>query len=189
MRVVSGIAKGIPLKAPKGDLVRPTVDRLKETLFNMIQHEVYDAVVLDLFAGSGGLGIEALSRGASETYFCEKNQAAFEIMKENLNKTKLMNHAKLYFGDFIVALPKMAIQKVRFDLVFLDPPYEKAEFYQKSIEFLVEKDMLSDDALIIAETISGLDFSFLEKYDTIWIEKSKIFKTNQYIFMRYGNGA
>lgn len=188
MRVVAGKAKGIPLKAPAGDEVRPTVDRLKETLFNMIQYEVADMVVADVFAGSGGLGIEALSRGATEAYFCEKNKAAFNILKENIKKTGLSENANLFFGDYKLGLSAAKAKLIQFDLVFLDPPYHLENLYSEAIAFLAENDLLAEDALIIAETKKGFDFSFLEKYDTIKIEKLKIFKTNQYCFIRCGSG-
>lgn len=185
MRVVAGIAKGIPLKAPKGDQVRPTVDRLKETLFNMIQTEIYDRTVLDVFAGSGGLGIEALSRGARKAYFCEKNKVATEAIKDNLQRTKLAEKAEIFFGDFSGGLDKMRAAGERADLVFLDPPYQEEDLYQRAIAALAEKKLLAAGALIIAETKSGFDFSFLEKYDTIKVEKYKCFKTNQYVFIRF----
>ena len=185
MRVVAGAARGIPLKAPKGDQVRPTVDRLKETLFNMIQAEIYERTVLDVFAGSGALGIEALSRGARCAYFCEKNKATVEVIKDNLRRTKLEEKAQVLAGDFLGGLEKIRGAGVKLDLVFLDPPYQEEDLYRQAIKALTEKNLLVGDALIIAETKSGFDFSFLEKYDTIKIEKYKKFKTNQYIFMRF----
>jgi len=186
MRVVAGAARGIPLKAPKGDQVRPTVDRLKETLFNMIQAEIYDRVVLDVFAGSGALGIEALSRGARSAYFCEKDRTAMEVIRDNLRRTKLEDKAQVLAGDFSGGLGKIQMIGIQADLVFLDPPYQEESLYQRAIAALTEKNLLAEGALIIAETKSGFDFSFLEKYDTIKIEKYKRFKTNQYIFMRFG---
>ncbi len=185
MRVVAGAARGIPLKAPKGDQVRPTADRLKETLFNMIQAEIYERTVLDAFAGSGALGIEALSRGACCAYFCEKNKATVEVIKDNLQRTKLKEKAQVLTGDFSGGLEKIQNAGVKLNLVFLDPPYQEEDLYQRAIKALIEKKLLAEDALIIAETKSGFDFSFLEKYDTIKVEKYKKFKTNQYIFMRF----
>ncbi len=189
MRVVAGQARGIPLKAPKGDAVRPTVDRLKETLFNMIQQEIYGRTVLDVFAGSGALGIEALSRGAEKAYFCEKNREAVEAIKDNLRRTRLEEKAQVYFGDYIAGLQKMRAAGDRADLVFLDPPYHETVLYQQAIELLLQKGLLAEDALLIAETKSGFDFSFLEKYDTMKVERCKSFKTNQYVFIRYGEKA
>lgn len=188
MRVVAGSAKGIPLKAPKGDIVRPTVDRLKETLFNMIQNEIYERVVLDVFAGSGALGIEALSRGACQAHFCEKNKKAAEIIAENLAKTKLSEKSQIYLGDFLYGMQVIESKGVKVDLIFIDPPYHKEELYHQAIEALLEKNLLKENAFIVIEAKSDFDFSFLEKYDTIQIEKCKMFKTNQYLFLRYGNG-
>ena len=188
MRVIAGSARGIPLKAPKGDTVRPTVDRLKETLFNMIQNEIGERIVLDVFAGSGALGIEALSRGAKYAVFCEKNKAALAVLEENLSKTRFADNAKVYFGDYILGLQKMQHQKIKADLVFIDPPYHLTELYDQAIRSLLEKELLEEDACIVIEAKSDFDFSFLKKYDTITIEKCKIFKTNQYVFLRYGNG-
>lgn len=187
MRVVAGKAKGIPLKAPEGRDVRPTVDRLKETLFNMIQYDVIDTVVLDLFAGSGGLGIEALSRGAKKAFFCEKNKRAWDVLNENLQKTKLQDDAKVYFGDFRIGIQKIGQAGEKVDLVFLDPPYHETHLYQEALEAMLENRILQEDALIIAETTSGFDFSFLENYDTIQMERLKKFKTNQYLFIRFGS--
>lgn len=189
MRVVAGIARGIPLKAPKGNQVRPTVDRLKETLFNIIQYEIGEKNVLDVFAGSGALGIEALSRGALAAYFCEKSQAACKIIEENLARTKLAGRASLYFGDFSLGFQKMRDRGIKIDLVFIDPPYDQDDLYIKAIAGLVDKQLLGPDALIIVEAGRDFNFSFLANYDTIKIEKIKEFKTNQYIFLRYGNGA
>ncbi|RRD93504.1 16S rRNA (guanine(966)-N(2))-methyltransferase RsmD [Clostridiales bacterium COT073_COT-073] len=187
MRVVAGSARGIPLKAPKGDTVRPTVDRLKETLFNIIQNEIYDRVILDVFAGSGALGIEALSRGASQAHFCEKNRAAMAVIEENLQKTRLTDKAITYFGDFSLGFQKMQMNGSKADLIFLDPPYHQTDLYQQAIELMLDKNILAAGALIVAEAKSDFDFSFLENYDTIKIEKHKRFKTNQYVFGRYQN--
>lgn len=150
MRVITGSARGRKLKTPEGgDIVRPTTDKVKEAMFSIVQFEVPDAVVLDAFAGSGQLGIEALSRGAKKAYFVEENRKAFEIVKENLQTTGLFQKA--------VALQTDIFSFVRtgaecFDLVFLDPPYA-AGLLPKLLPKL--SDCCNAGGLVVCET----DFS------------------------------
>ena len=107
MRVISGTARSLILKTPKGTSTRPTTDKIKETLFNMISNEIYDSVFLDLFAGSGGIGIEALSRGAREAYFCDIDREAIQCIRQNLEHTKLADKATVLKGSFEANLEKL----------------------------------------------------------------------------------
>ena len=122
MRVIAGSARSLKLKTLEGIETRPTTDRIKETLFNMISPQMYDCIFLDLFAGSGGIGIEALSRGAREAVFVEKNPKAMECVKENLKFTRLEKKGLTLTKDVMNALYQLEGEKV-FDFVFMDPPY------------------------------------------------------------------
>ena len=123
MRVISGSARGTVLHSIEDIKTRPTLDRVKESLFNMIQKDIEDSVVLDLFAGSGAIAIEFLSRGASQVYVCDNNPKAVEMIKKNLQKTHLEQRAKVYCKDYKECLKD--IQKIQFDIIFLDPPYKQ----------------------------------------------------------------
>ena len=124
MRVIAGTAKRLQLKTVEGMDTRPTTDRIKETLFNMISEYLADSSFLDLFSGSGAIGIEALSRGAAAASFVENGKNAMNCIRDNLKYTKLMDKADLYEMDAILALSSMENKKV-FDYVFMDPPYNQ----------------------------------------------------------------
>ncbi len=121
MRVIAGSCRSLPLVTPSGDDTRPTTDRIKETLFNMIQAEIPDCIIYDFFAGSGGIGIEALSRGAKHAYFVENSKQALECIKKNLNFTKLTDKATVVSRDVLSAIPFLTEKA---DVIFMDPPYQ-----------------------------------------------------------------
>ncbi len=123
MRVIAGAARGRPLKTVKGLAVRPTTDRVRESLFNVLQPLVAGSVFLDLFAGSGAVGIEALSRGADRAVFVEQAGTHLKIIADNLDKTGLRDRAELLRGDVLNMIPSLGVRGERFDLIFLDPPY------------------------------------------------------------------
>lgn len=148
MRVISGIAKGTKLDTLTTLDTRPTLDRVKESLFNILQSKIYDSIVLDLFSGSGALGIEALSRGAKRAVFCDKSKYAYSIIKKNLTKTKLTEKAVVYNKTFEECLEAL---KEKFDIVFLDPPYD-TDFGIKAISKIIKKEIIKDNAIIIIET-------------------------------------
>lgn len=148
MRVISGKARGTKLKTIQSTSTRPTLDRVKESLFNILQDKIKDSIILDLFAGSGALGIEALSRGAKRAYFCDKNKEAIKVMAENLNKTNLNDKAIVFNCDYETAIKKI---EEKLSIVFLDPPY-KMDFAIKAIIKLMENDLLTKESLIIIET-------------------------------------
>lgn len=148
MRVISGISRGTKLKTIESDTTRPTLDRVKESLFNILQNKIKGTVVLDLFAGSGALGIEALSRGAVKAYFCDKNPEAVKVIKENLIKTRLLDKAIVFNKDYLEAIRKI---KEELSIVFLDPPY-KLDLAVKAINELIKNNLLTNDSLIIVET-------------------------------------
>lgn len=149
MRVISGTAKGKKLNSLEGLETRPTLDRVKEAVFNIIQFDIKDSVILDLFSGSGALGIEALSRGAKEAILCDASSKAIKIINKNLEETRLKDKAKVINTDYLVTLSK--IKDKKFDIIFLDPPY-KSDYVEKSIEYISKYNLLAENGIIIVET-------------------------------------
>lgn len=150
MRVIGGSAKGHRLTSPEGTNVRPTTDRVKEAVFNSLQQYLADALVLDLFAGAGTLGIEGLSRYAEKAYFVDSSLKQIELIKNNLVKTKLMDRAVLMCTDIYAAVDKLTENDMKFDLIFMDPPYNKG-FVQGTLEKLDRTKLLAREGLIIVE--------------------------------------
>lgn len=185
MRVISGRAKHMPLKTIEGDATRPTTDRIKETLFNMLQHEIYGCRFLDLFAGSGGIGIEALSRGAKEVFFVEHNPKAVACIRENLAFTHLEDGARVITGDVFAVLAKLEGEEA-FDIIFMDPPYHLlAE--RKVLEKLAESSCISEDTLIVTEASIKTKFDYLQELG-FEIIKYKKYKTNAHVFIKKVGG-
>jgi 16S rRNA (guanine(966)-N(2))-methyltransferase RsmD len=149
MRIISGKARGTKLNTLEGLDTRPTLDRIKESLFNIIQDKIYDSEVLDLFAGSGALGLETLSRGAKKAFFCDNSRKAVKIIEDNITKTHFENNAIVINKDFYSALE--SIKDFKFDIIFLDPPY-KTDYDIKALKYIIENKMLNDDGIIILET-------------------------------------
>ncbi|HAX74177.1 MAG TPA: 16S rRNA (guanine(966)-N(2))-methyltransferase RsmD [Firmicutes bacterium] len=150
MRVVAGTFKGRSIKPVKGMNTRPTTDKVKESIFNIIGPYFDGGVGLDLFGGSGNLGIESLSRGIEKMVFVDKDFTAFQTIKENLRELKLDKQAEVYKNDAFKALNALAKRKVQFDLILLDPPY-KGQKINEIIEFINEHEMLAEDGIIMAE--------------------------------------
>lgn len=148
MRVISGTAKGCVLYSPKNDITRPTADRVKEAMFSMIECIHEPRKVLDLFAGSGALGIESISRGAESATFVEKNYLSTSNIRENLKKTKLSNFSNIIKNDARTFLKNC---QSTFDTIFLDPPYNK-NFLSKTINIIVERGILVNDGIIVVES-------------------------------------
>lgn len=146
MRIISGTARGTKLFTLEGLDTRPTLDRVKEPLFNIINFDLEDAVVLDLFAGSGALGLEAISRGAKKVFLCEKNRNAANIVEKNIEKTKFQDQAVLVRNDFEKAISFIEQLNEKIDVVFIDPPY-KTDLIKKSLEKILDSDILNDDLL------------------------------------------
>lgn len=184
MRVIAGKARRVQLKTIEGMDTRPTTDRIKETLFNMIAHGLCDSSFLDLFAGSGAIGIEALSRGAKEAVFVEKNPRAMACVKENLERTKFKGQAQTLNMDVMSALKKLDGVRT-FDYIFMDPPYNHL-LEKMVLEFLAGSSLLSEDALIIVEASMETDFSYLDELGFSVIKK-KEYKTNVHVFLERRN--
>ncbi|MBR2721944.1 MAG: 16S rRNA (guanine(966)-N(2))-methyltransferase RsmD [Clostridia bacterium] len=155
MRVITGRARGAKLNAPKGERTRPTSERAKEAVFSMLQFDIADRYVLDLFAGSGQMGIEALSRGARGAVFCDVSKDAVAVVRENLKKTRLEEISEVYSMDALALLRSLSAKK-RFGLVFLDPPYA-AGLLPKVLSLLLEFDLLEDGAKIVCESAATED--------------------------------
>lgn len=151
MRVIAGTARGVSLKALEGMATRPTTDRVKEALFSIIQFDLPGTRVLDLFGGSGQLGIEALSRGAKSAVFVDQSEQACRIIRENLRRTKFEAAGKVVRSDYLDYLKRC---REPFDIILLDPPYAE-DFLEKSLKIITEIDILQSGGIIIAERPVG----------------------------------
>ena len=169
MRVVAGSAKGRKLKSRDGKDTRPTTDRLKEALFAMLQFEVPGARFLDLFAGSGGIGIEAISRGASQCVFVEKSRDAASCIRENLTLTGFRPVSELLLKEVSAAIRSLKEEGRRFDIIFMDPPYDKGLEMQTLI-CLAENDILAEDGLIVIESSVNTKIEAPQGF-SIWKER------------------
>ena len=156
MRVITGKARGVVLKTPEGSATRPTTDRVKEALFSIIQFNIATAKVLDLFAGTGQLGIEELSRGAASAVFVDEREDACKLVRENLKRTHLENEAKVIRRDYVSFLRNCSDS---FDIILLDPPY--AEVYlENSLKMITEIDILQSGGIIVTERPVGKELNF-----------------------------
>lgn len=165
MRVISGKYRSRQLKVPKTNLTRPTTDRNKENMFNIISVYNKPGVVLDLFGGSGGLGIEALSRGYEQLYVVDKQYEAFNTIKANIELLKLDN-AHAYKLDYKKALAKFLEMNLKFDLVILDPPYGKG-LVDDILKYLNDNNMLVNEAIIVVEELKEVEFEKIENISLI----------------------
>ena len=153
MRVVAGTARGTVLKTPEGMLTRPTADRVKEAVFSILHFDVQDAVVLDLFGGTGQLGIEALSRGAASATFVDQAEPACRLIRENLRRTKFENVGKVVRGDYMEYLSRC---REDYDIILLDPPYAEV-FLENALKRIAEIDILRSGGIIVTERPLGKD--------------------------------
>lgn len=151
MRVITGKARGIPLKTPEGMQTRPTTDRVKEALFSIIHFEIPGARVLDLFGGTGQLGIEALSRGAASAVIVDVREEACKLIRENLKRTKLEADARVVRSDYLDYLSR---SREKFDIILLDPPYAEV-FLENALKRITEIDILETNGIIVAERPLG----------------------------------
>ncbi len=184
MRIIAGSKKGMTLYSVEGRDTRPTTDRIKETLFNIIAAEVPNAVFLDLFSGTGQIGLEALSRGADSCVFVEKSKKAAGCIRDNIDKTKFGEQCELLERDVMSALGTLFGR--RFDIIFIDPPY-KSGLEETVLRGLAENHLLSEGTLVIMEAEKETDFSFANElgYE---ITREKVYKTNKHVFFEPKNG-
>lgn len=170
MRIISGTMRGTKLFTLEGENTRPTLDRVKEALFSKINYILPDTIVLDLFAGSGALGLESLSRGAKKIYLCDQSRDAIKIINQNIEKTRTKERTELLNCDYKKALEEFKNKKVKFDIVFLDPPY-KTNYAEDAVKIIITENLLNVDGLIILETddkekvIKNLDTQLVEIKD------------------------
>ena len=180
MRVIAGTARSLQLKTLDGLDTRPTTDRIKETLFNILAPYLYDCIFLDLFAGSGGIGIEALSRGAMEAVFVEKNPKAMACIKDNLKHTRLERRALTISSDVMTALYRLEGEK-QFDYIFMDPPYNQG-LEKQVLAYLAEPDLLAHRGVIIVEASKETSLDYLDDLG-FQVIKEKVYKTNKHVFI------
>ena len=180
MRIIAGTARSLPLKTIEGMDTTPTTDRIKETLFNMLQNDVPGSYFLDLFAGSGQIGLEAVSRGARYAVFVENNKKACTCIEDNIHFTKFDRETKLLQSDVISAIRSME-GKYRFDVIFMDPPY-KHEYEKEVLECLKDSSILKEDTLIIVEASLDTSFDYLNELG-FTLKKLKTYKTNVHAFI------
>jgi len=182
MRVIAGSARRLLLKTLPGEDTRPTTDRIKETLFNILQSCIPGCRFLDLFAGSGGIAIEALSRGASHATIVEKNPKAAKIIQENLEHTRLKDAAELITGDAVAAVQRLSVgTAAAYDIIFLDPPYGLG-LEDRVLEALIRSPLINAGSLIIIEMKADADIAHFEEIG-YKIIRSKEYKTNKHIFL------
>ncbi|WP_342759910.1 16S rRNA (guanine(966)-N(2))-methyltransferase RsmD [Kineothrix sedimenti] len=182
MRVIAGTARSLRLKTVDGLNTRPTTDRIKETLFNMLQPYVADSIFIDLFSGSGGIGIEALSRGAQKAYFVESGKDAFSCITHNVSFTGFEDKAVLLKQDVLTALSMFSEKEA--DIIFMDPPY--ASGAEKEVLLaLSDKPYVTENTLIVVEATLETDFSYLNSLEDFGLKiwKTKNYKTNKHVFI------
>ena len=182
MRVIAGSARSLPLKTLKTGDTRPTTDRIKETLFNTLMPDLPGCRFLDLFAGAGAIGIEALSRGAKEAYFVEKNTDAVKIITENLKFTKLHDKAKVLKRDAYDAVAELAGNGV-FDIVFIDPPYGKQMGFEM-LKVLKRSGIADEDTLVVIEEDLSDEIAEGDVFSGFEIKRIKKYRSNRHIFLK-----
>ncbi len=149
MRIISGKARGTKLYTLEGMQTRPTLDRVRESLFNIIQSDIQDAIILDLFAGSGAIGLEAISRGAKKAIFCDKEKSAINIIKKNIEKTHFEEKSEIYNMDYKECIEEIKHKKI--DIVYIDPPYG-TDYVLKSVKQMIDLQIVNDETIMIIET-------------------------------------
>lgn len=181
MRIIAGSARSLPLKTIDGMDTRPTTDKIKETLFNILQADIPGSYFLDLFAGSGQIGLEAVSRGASYAVFVENSRRAAKCIEDNIHFTKFDTQTKLMQTDVLAALRTLEGQ-YQFDIIFMDPPYHQ-QLEEQVLAYLQKSSLIKEDTLIIIEASLDTDFDYLDEmgYEVV---KYKKYKTNAHMFVR-----
>ncbi len=150
MRIIGGEYKGVPLKSLDGDNTRPTSDKVKESVFNRLGQYFDGETVLDLFAGTGSLGLEAISRGCKQAVFVDNNYKAIKIIKENIEKVKAQYCTDVIKADAFKAINNFGANEQKFDIIFLDPPYHNTD-YLKLLQLICEANIINDESLIVVE--------------------------------------
>lgn len=180
MRVIAGTARSLPLKTPQGQDTRPTTDRIKETLFNILQGDIPGGVFVDLFCGSGGIGIEALSRGAGKAYFAENAREPLSCLADNLRFTRFEDRAVVLKQDAVAALTGISEKEV--DILFMDPPYGQ-EHERRVLEALRNMRYVTENTMIIVEAALDTQLDYAGELG-FQVYREKKYKTNKHIFIR-----
>lgn len=180
MRVIAGRARGSKLVGPSGQETRPTSDRIKESLFNMIGFELYDKSFLDLYSGSGAIGIEALSRGAKDATFVESSREANKAISSNINKTRFNEDSTILNMDIYKALDRLGKENKKFNIIFMDPPYNK-DLINNTLQAIIDNKLLDPEGFIIIE--KPKDYK-LKDYKELKIWKEKDYKITTMIFLK-----
>ena len=169
MKIISGNLKGRNIEGYNIDGTRPTMNRVKESLFAMIQDKIKNSITLDLFAGSGNLGIEAISNGTKHCYFIDNNKEAIKILKNNIKNLNIESQSTIILSDWKKALNDFSSKNISFDLIFIDPPYDY-NVYEKIIEKVNTLNLLKDNGLLILE---HHNLKFLNKYHNLTLYKER----------------
>ena len=186
LRVISGKSRGLKLNTPENMDIRPTTDRVKEAMFNIISPYIYGSNILDLFAGSGALGVEALSRGAELCYFVDSSKTSMNVTKSNIKKARLEDGAVTINSSYEKAIDRILMNKVKFDVIFVDPPYYEGYFIDV-IKKIDSTDILKDDGIIVVE--HDVKTEIPEEIGRIYISKEKKYgKTMVTIMSKHTEG-
>ena len=178
MRVISGILKGRNIEGFTIDGTRPTMDRVKESIFGIIQNNIKNSICLDLFAGSGSLGIEAISNGADKCYFVDKNIDVIKVLNKNINNFKINDKSIIIKDDYTNALNDFKMQNIKFDIIFLDPPYNM-HILNDVMNYIVKNNLLNENGIIVCE----VDNEYLDDINSLKLIKSKKYgSTYVYIY-------
>jgi len=151
MRIIAGEKRGAKLFPPEDNSVRPTSDRVKESLFGIIQFDISEADVLDICSGTGNLGLEAISRGAKSAVFIDNNEKSIMLLKKNIEKLKFDNRCEIIYDDALAALKKLSLAKRRFKYILFDPPYSDTALYKNVTEFVLQSDLLKENGTMFVE--------------------------------------
>lgn len=184
MRVIAGERRGFRLKSPKNKDIRPTEDRIKETIFNIISPILQGSTVIDCFSGTGGIGIEFLSRGASYVYFIDRSRDAVRLIQENIEHTKYEDRSEVLAGDFIRIISQLEHQKIRPGYVYLDPPFHDIELLDRALDMLDDSGLCSSNCLIIVE--SNISYQNTNEYSTFSLVDRRDYKTKSISFYKGG---
>lgn len=177
MRVIAGKAKGVSLKTPEGMQTRPTTDRVKEAMFSIIQFEIPGASVLDLFSGTGQLGIEAVSRGASRAVFIDAREESCRLIRENIKRARMDDCACVIRSDYLAYLNR---SKEKFQIIFLDPPYAEV-FLENALKCITEIDILQSGGIIVCERPLGKELP----WEYAGYQRSKDYKYGKTVITLY----
>jgi 16S rRNA (guanine966-N2)-methyltransferase len=180
MRVISGFLKGRSIKGFDINGTRPTMDRVKESLFAIIQNDIKDAICLDLFAGSGNLGIEAISNGSKLVYFVDNNKEAIKVINENINNFNILNKVKVINDDYKKALLFLKNNNIKFDLIFLDPPYDY-DIINNILNFIDDNNLLNVNGQVICELENN---NIKNNYNNLKLYKEKKYGSKTIIIFR-----